>query len=285
MRFALVTRSLAGLTTEHAEAAERAASGQRITKPSDDPIAAAELVRIDARVQRIADQRQTARRVSGDLEVAEGSLASASELFARAHEIALAGANGSLSSAERALLANEVADLEKQLTSMANVKGSRGYLFGGSLTQTKPFSPSGVFSGNDLPQLVDLGAGATNVAASGARAFTAIGGRNVFSDLAALRAALTANDPAQTAATLDGLDASRAQIDAERGRVGLTLEKVRNAESVLEQGEIDWAAVRDRTGAADPLQAFSRMTALSQALERTVAVSRELLDLGSLWKR
>lgn len=284
MRFSSVTRALGGLAEKHASAARQAASGLAVEKPSDDPAAAAAAIRARATGSRIDSQRKTIQTVTGDLELAEATLASASDLFARAHEIALQGGNGSLSANERTALAEEVKNLQAELLASTNTKGARGYIFAGTKTDAKPFAAGGVFSGDSGEQTIDIGSGATGASASGAEAFTVTGGRNVFADLEALRLALAGNDATAAAGTLDGIEASRKQIELERGRVGLTLEKLDNADAVLERGQLESATSVDRLTAADPMEAFSKMTSLEQALERAVAASRQLLDLGSIWK-
>ncbi len=103
-------------------------------------------------------------------------------------------------------------------------------------------------------------------------------------NLAQLRTALAADDSAGISASLDGLEASRKQIEQERGKAGLSLEKLRAADQVLEQGRVDVARSSERVGAADAFEAFSKLTSLSGAFERAIAVSKQMLDLGSRWR-
>ncbi len=279
-----VTSALSRLATEHALAARQAATGRRVQSPSDDPLAAAELTRLRQASSRIDAQRETVRYASGDLELSEASLASASDVFTRAREIAMQGGNGALGAAERALLAAEVQALEQELVGIANQRGARGYLFAGSKIDAPPFAPNGAFSGDGADHVVDVGSGPTSASASGALAFTVSGGRDVFADLAQLRTALAANDPSGTTAALDRLDAARNQIEAERGRTGLALQKLSSADVVLEQAGLELTRASERIGGADAFEAFSRMQALSQALERAMAVGKQVLDLGASWR-
>jgi flagellar hook-associated protein 3 FlgL len=192
------------------------------------------------------------------------------------------GANGSLSASDRTALANEVADLKQELVGLANTKGSQGYLFGGSKTGSPPFAASGAFSGDDTAHVIQLGTGSpTPVSASGASAFTAAGGRNVFADLDALAGALSANDPSAVSGTLDNLEASRKQIVGEQAKAGLTMNKLDSSDAALEQLQLSLNKSTDQVAAADPYEAYSQMTTLAQSLERAVTVSRQILDLGS----
>jgi flagellar hook-associated protein 3 FlgL len=286
MRYTSVQRNLARLQSEHADASRQASSGQRIGQPSDDPIAAAELARLQSSLDTSSAHRGAIRAVRGDAELAESTLAQAGELMSRAKEIAMQGANGSLSDDDRNALATETRDLKSAMLQLANTRGSKGYLFAGSQTGTAAFDANGTFQGDDATQNVDIGASSpTAVNSSGAQAFTAAGGRDVFSDLDALASALDSNDSAATAATLDQLDASQRQISGERIRTGLVVGKLDTSDGVLAQLGFDLGSRQADIGAADPFEAYSRMTVLAQSLERTVAVSRQMLDLTALWNR
>src|SRR5205085_4086585 len=48
MKYSQVLSNLANITSQHAKAAQEASTGLRVSKPSDDPIAAAELARLSA---------------------------------------------------------------------------------------------------------------------------------------------------------------------------------------------------------------------------------------------
>src|SRR4051794_11431159 len=124
MRIDAVTRNVTAAQTRQLAASKEASSGQRIGAPSDDPVGAAQLARVQASIETTAGFRSAIKSVNGDLTLAEGTLADATSVFERAQEIALQGANGSLSASERSTLATEVGGLREQLASLANTKGS-----------------------------------------------------------------------------------------------------------------------------------------------------------------
>jgi flagellin-like hook-associated protein FlgL len=111
-------------------------------------------------------------------------------------------------------------------------------------------------------------------------AFTAAGGRDVFTDLENLRVALAANDDDAVGATLDGLEASHRQIVTERGRSGLTLERLETSDTALEQFEVSLGKRENQVAAADPFEAYSSLNALAQSLEQAVSVGRRIFDMN-----
>jgi flagellar hook-associated protein 3 FlgL len=283
LRYEQVNRQLASAKSRFTEASERALTGRRINAPSDDPFAASELVQINARNARVESQKSNITQVRGDAEMAEGVLAEAGDLLARIHEIAVQGGSDSTSAEGRSTLAAEVTGLKSALLSLANTKGSNGYLFAGSQITTQPFDSSGAFQADDAAHSVDIGTGVpTRVNASGAKAFTAAGGRDIFADLDTLVTALSSNDGAGVRATLDNIKANGEQIQNERGQRGLLMGRLDTSEATLDRAGLLLAKQDDDMGGIDPAQAYSEFVSLSQALDRAIGVSRELLNLSNL---
>jgi flagellar hook-associated protein 3 FlgL len=282
MRYTTVTNNLSQLASRQAKAAQEAQTGIRVNAPSDDPIAASELARLSASQDQITARRGTITSVRGDTELAESQLQQASDLMVQAKELAMEGANGSLGASERQTLALQIKGIKDELVGVANSKGSSGYLFGGSQTQSQPFSDTGTFSGDDASHLVDIGNSTpTAVNASGAKAFTSAGGRDVFADLDSLYTALSNNDAAGISGTLTNLDTSRSQITDAQAATGVVLNRLDASDSVLSAASLQSQKTSQEVGATDPAQAFSSLTQLNNALQQSVSVAKSILDLGA----
>jgi flagellar hook-associated protein 3 FlgL len=275
-----VARGIARAQSRQLAATREASSGSRISNPSDDPVAAARLARIQASIDQTAAYRSSIATVQGDVELSETTLASASSVFERAQEIALQGANDTMPASERAMLAKEVHSLREQLVSLANTKGSLGYLFGGSATDTAPFDASGNLNptANSDPHTVEIAQGMSlDVRVDGGKAFTAAGGRDVFADLSALESALNADDGAAIGATVNSLDTSRRQIVAARTDAGDKLNRLSTADAAHDQADTALQSTRHDVADADPAAAYSRLIATQQALESAITVARTTL--------
>lgn len=281
MRYSQVLSNLASITSRHAEASQQAASGLRVGKPSDDPIAAAELARLRASQSQTSTHLATIDTVRGDAELTESTLADAGDLFSRLKEIALQGGNGALTADERQLLAVEVGGLKEALLALGNTRGTRGYLFSGSQVTTPAFDQNGNFQGDDSAHVVPIGnSSPTAVSTSGVEAFVVAGGRNVFADLDSLQTALASNDEAAIRGALDAVTASHTQLVNARARSGLVLAKLDASQSVLSSLDTEQQKRATEVGAADPFESYTRVTSLGQTLERAIAVSRQLLEVG-----
>jgi flagellar hook-associated protein 3 FlgL len=279
MRFLTVERSIADLRSRQAQAANQASTGRRVIAPSDDPVAAAELTRIQTRLDRTQDFRDTIQSVRSDASLSERTLAQASEIMVRAREIATQGANDALNPADRAALAVEVSALKEQLLATANTRGTRGYLFSGTQTTTATLSATGAFQGDNQQHQVEIAPGVSStVSVSGAAAFTAAGGVDAFSTLDALEQALNGNDGRAVAATLGDLEASRDQMVRQQGQAGMIMNRLDTADEALSVMDLELTKRQTDLGAADPIETLTELSKLTQALEQAIGVARITLN-------
>ncbi len=283
MRYQQATRHLSNVRSQHAEASQRALTGRRLRAPSDDPLAAVELAQLRSRGAQVNGYQKAIDMVRGDAELSEGMLAQAGSLMQQVRDLATQGASDQVTAQQRQHLAEQVRGLKDQILSAANARGSRGYIFAGSQTDAPAFDDTGAFLGDDEAHNVDVGASsAVRVNSSGLNAFTAAGGRDIFADLDALATALESDDGAGVRASLDDIAAGHDQIQAERGRAGLRLNRLETSQTALERVELLVAQQDEAVGGADQIEAYSDFVTLGQALERAIGVSRQLLSLGSL---
>lgn len=281
MKYAQVLRNLGSITSQQAEASREAASGVRVGKPSDDPIAAAEIARLRASSSQTSAHLSTINTVRGDAELTESTLSSATDIFVRLKELSVQAASDNLNAEDRKTLAVEVRGLKEALVQLGNTRGNRGYLFAGSQVDSPAFDASGAFQGDDVEQLVAIGNSTpTVVSTSGAQAFVITGGRDVFADVDAFATALDTNDVTALRASVDDLGASHAQLVTAQARSGLVLSKLDASQSVLGALDTEQQKAAQTAGAADPYESYTRFTSLGQSLERAIAVSKQMLDLG-----
>lgn len=261
-----------------------ASSGQRVNKPSDDPTAYGSMVRRNQALGLIEEHTRSATRAQGALEIAHDRLARAGDLFARAQALAVNGANGTLDGGSRELIAGEVRAIREELVSLANTRYDDKYLFGGTRTDVAPFDPTtGAFLGNDQVLRVPVLDGAPQVASvSGAKAFTAAGGRDVFADLDALVSALEADDPDAIRATLEPLDASREQIVRAQVDASFGADRMRSALDVLATTKVVISEQLSNEIGGDPVAQLSDLTLARSAYERSIAVTKQLLEIATL---
>nr|MBF0685280.1 flagellar hook-associated protein FlgL [Pseudomonas sp.] len=114
---------------------QQMATGERMLLPSDDPISAVRVLRIQREEASLTQYRTNIANVSGNLSKQEGNLKAASDTMLNVRDMLLWAANGSNTSEDLAAIANELESLEKTILSFANVRDEEGrYLFSGTLS-------------------------------------------------------------------------------------------------------------------------------------------------------
>lgn len=231
-------------------------TGQRVNKPSDDPIAASQAV-VVSQAQQQNEQYKTARTFATQkVSLEESVLSQVTTAVTAAHTSLVAAANGTLSDDDRASMATELQGVRDQLLNLANSTDGNGrYIFGGYKTDTPPFNAAGAYNGGSvaISQQVDASRSMV-IAHTGDQVFNSItsnaipepgGGTsqtNVFSMLddaiAALKVPVSGNEAAQAVsqAALDkanrGLTNSLNNVSTVRAQLGTQLQELTNLDEL-----------------------------------------------------
>ena len=106
--------------------------GQRLSRSSDDPVAASKL-RVLARAESLSQiDSVNTDRASTDLTLTDTALSSFADYITRIRELTLQAANGTLSDDERKGIGVEIGEIRGNLVALANTRDSSGHaLFGG----------------------------------------------------------------------------------------------------------------------------------------------------------
>ncbi|MBI5334452.1 MAG: flagellar hook-associated protein FlgL [Burkholderiales bacterium] len=115
-------------------------TGKRVSKPSDDPVAAARAERAAALISRAEADQRTADTSRNVMTLTESALGQAVDLLQTARETMVQAGNGTYTPAERDALATKLQQIREQLFATANRSdGAGGYLFGGQGSSAPPF--------------------------------------------------------------------------------------------------------------------------------------------------
>jgi flagellar hook-associated protein 3 FlgL len=152
-------------------------SGKRVNTAGDDPVAA---IGIDNLKQKNALVDQFVKNIdyaTSHIQQAESQLGQADTLAGSMKELVLRGANGSMTTAERQVIADDMRQSLEQLMSIANTKDESGnYIFAGNKTNSTPFALDNndqvVYSGDSGTRKSNIAAGVqVNTNVSGDAAF------------------------------------------------------------------------------------------------------------------
>lgn len=120
---------------------QQISSGERLTKPSDDPVAAQRMLELDAALQRTEQYQTNANLVRVRLNLEENALDSADDVVQRARELVVQASNSTQDVITQRNIANEIRKLSDSLMAIANTQNGEGeYLFAGFQSGTQPFA-------------------------------------------------------------------------------------------------------------------------------------------------
>ena len=138
------------------------ATGKRILTPSDDPAGATKTLDLQRYLETNKQFLSNMGFARSRLETQEIALASVTDLFQRANELAIQGNNATTSQASRDGIAAEVDQLLEQMLALANTTDSNGeYLFGGLRRVDAAFVPDPVtgavsYGGDDQQRQIQV---------------------------------------------------------------------------------------------------------------------------------
>ncbi|WP_370262076.1 flagellar hook-associated protein FlgL [Limnobacter sp.] len=128
------------------------ATGQRVLKPSDDPLAMSVALGAKAGVKTIESYQSNLTYINNQLSQMDVALQAASDVMVTVKQTMLQAGNASLGPSDREILAQDLEGLVQELRGIANRTDPSGdYLFSGTFQNQAPFQvPGGAVTGKFL---------------------------------------------------------------------------------------------------------------------------------------
>lgn len=114
-------------------------STKRVRRPSDDPVSAVLAMRLRNTLSGIEQYTKNVNNALTWLKSTETALTNTNDILQRIRELTVNAANGTLTSDDRQTILDEISQLKQQLLQEANTSYNNRYLFGGYITDEKPF--------------------------------------------------------------------------------------------------------------------------------------------------
>jgi flagellar hook-associated protein 3 FlgL len=116
-------------------------TGEKITKPSDDPIANMKLMELEKTQAEIGQYKTNNENVKSGYQLYETHIEGVVEGLQSTNELLLWGLNGTMSKEDRSGIVIELKSLHASMVSTFNAKNNHGsYLFSGTATDQKPYT-------------------------------------------------------------------------------------------------------------------------------------------------
>lgn len=284
------TRQIGSLRERANELQTQIGSGERLSRSSDDPVAAARMRTLDRRERLSQIDQLNSDRAMDDLQLTDEALGSLTDIVARAKELAMQAANGSLGAEQRQLLQAEIDGLRESTLMIANSRSGAGQALFGGQSASLAYQDSGsgpVYVGTATAESVGIGDGQkVTRAVTGPEVFSfALNGTStdLFAVLGSLSAALqdpTADHTAAGQAAMAGLDAGLEKVTTAQTIVGARMgwiEIIDNRRVLT--GELV-ADERQAIGGADLATTMTRLQETLTVLEASQASFVKLAGLS-----
>lgn len=145
---------------------QQISTGKKLNQASDDPVAAARILKLDQEVSRIETYQRNADLATNRLQQEESALTSALDLIQRVRELTVQAGNATLSQNDRLSIAEELEQRLDQLADIANTQDASGeYIFsgflGGQPAYVKQPDGSWQYNGDEGQRILEIDDGVT----------------------------------------------------------------------------------------------------------------------------
>lgn len=293
-------RAIEGINDQRAQlqrTQEQLSSGTRITRISDDPLAAAGAERARSGLSRLDVEKRMVEYAQQMLGLAEGALSSGTEVLQSARENLLQASNATLNPTDRAAIAQQLQAQHDELLALANrTDGAGGFLFGGQGSVGQPFQQGTQvsYAGQTGAQVLPTDP-AVPITLDGSDTFMNLpapggsGAQSIFKTLtdaiAVLRNPASTSQAVGTAmqSAVTGVDAALDRLSLKRAQVGEYGRAIDDRRNLIDSGKLDlsgWMSTQRDVDYAKAISDLSSMqTAVNASMQAYSKISKtSLLD-------
>lgn len=284
----LLNIGIQGTEQELNTAVQQVATGQRVSVPSDDPSAAS------ANVQSLADSANVDRytkngdAVVSQAQMADSALSNVVNELNQAITLGTQGADGSMTSDDRASIATQLQSLLSQVVSQANTTFNGVSLFSGTTAAMPAFvqdstSPNGYsYQGNSGVNTAVIGDNLqVNVNVPGDQVFTNPNG-SVLGSLTQLISALGSGTSTDIGNAVAGVKTALTNVSQQRVLYAGVVNQINAQESFLSQETISLTSQQQSLTGVDISVAVSNLTQAQIAHSTILAAAAKVLPTSLL---
>lgn len=128
---------------------QQLSSGKKLLRPSDDPVGAAQVIRLTEELAQISQYNKNGNLLKNSLEQEEAVLRNINDASNRARVLMVQAGNGILNSGDRKAISIEMGEIRDEIFDLMNSQNANGeYIFSGYQSQSPAFSYNASATGN-----------------------------------------------------------------------------------------------------------------------------------------
>jgi flagellar hook-associated protein 3 FlgL len=257
---------------------DQLSTGKKITKPSDDPVAAMKGMAYTSDLASVDQYKRNVSELHTWMDNSESGMNQANSALQRIRELVVQSQNSALTDVDRKALADEVGQMQQDLVKTANTQVAGKYIFHGNdvMNPTVPVeSPPTVATNLDSPSInnysIEVSDGVTLKAnVNPANAFS----QELFNVVGDIQTSLQNSGSTNMDSLLTRLDNVMDNMSAEHSELGARSNRLDMVESRLDQQEVTATQVLSDNEDVD-------MEKVIMDLTNQESVHRAALSVGS----
>jgi flagellar hook-associated protein 3 FlgL len=262
---------------------EQLATGKQFSAPSDNPIGVARSLSLRAVLK---DQEQYVKNTDDALawlDTTDLALSNATGILQKARELAVSGANDTMTQEARDDLAIEVQELLEETINIGNSSYGGRYIFGGYMTTAQPFIAVGspttsvTYNGDagNIAYEIDRGIN-VSVNIPGSDVFE--GAQNIFQSLIDLRDDLQAGNISNVSSDIGKFDAAMDQVLNQRATVGARMNRLEVSKDRISESTVRLTELLSQTEDVDMAEAILKLKSEENVYQSALAVGTRIIQ-------
>lgn len=274
-------------------------TGQKISKPSDDPVGIGYQMRYTTELSRNEQYLANANTGYGWLSQTDSVLQQANSVLQRLNTLVNQAANGTVTPEVRDQISLEVTQLREQMVTIGNSSYDGRFLFNGQKTDQAPYT-----SADAAYNTTDQGVYYLNVSASvtvevslpgetvfgkagtpeqpGPPVVPAVPGDNIFQMFDNIIDHLQSNDQAALSSSLGKIDGAIGQISLNLAEVGARMNRFELIQSRIGDEKVSLTTLKSSVADVDMADAIVQLQLQQNVLQASLSVGAKVMQMSLL---
>ncbi len=269
-----LTSGLRGRMAAIARAAAEASTGRRIRTLSDDPVDAAQIMRMESQARDIDQFRRNGTFATTKLATEDIALTTVRDVLQRTKTLAAATTSADVGDPGRLSTLASVRQLREEVIALGNTRVGNEYIFGGDRSNVAPFQADGTYVGDGNTRQLAINDGVSvSLNHSGQPLFT-----DSIAGLDNLIQQLQTGTPDQVSAAITDLEDATQQVMRMQSETGARMRDILDTGAALAKQNAALLDRRDALRDVDPAESIIKAQTEQAALERAYAVVSRVLE-------
>lgn len=274
-------KNLRNINTAMTQGQQQLATGERISKPSDNPVGVTYQMRYDTDLARSDVFMSNANTGYEILSTMDSLLQQSSDVLKRVRTLGLQASNGTYDAEQRKTIASEIRQLKEQLVTIGNSTYNGKYLFNGQKTDQTPYTVDGAANEPTDPGQFYLNvspAVKVPVSLTGEVVFGQAGSDNTFKALDDLINALENNNVSGISASVEKIDASSDRLNISWSEIGARMNRFELMQNRIANEQVNLNGQRANVADVDFSQAIMDLKMKENVLQAALSTGARIMQ-------